>query len=531
MARGHRLFESTNYSEARSSYEKAAALFTAWQQSVGRRTARQAPPRIGVPWTKLYPALALGAIAIGVTVYVTRPVPVPEAEPLPVPTEPEPAVSPPRQPERPAPPPKPLTVTPSPEAGAPLTLAEGASQTFSLKLVEPVSQPLRYTWFLDRKKQAQTQTQDWIYTPDFDAAAERFKEVKVVIVDPRDRKAEVRWQIQVVNTNRPPRVSTTTPAVQTLTLDPGQTAQFSVQGSDPDRADELTYLWSLDGKKLGQGERWELTAKTPGAHHRLEVAIMDRAGLSDHRRWDIAVKAPPPLPPLAIRAARPDLAKDRELVLAEGQNQDFSVEATGGKAGALGYIWHLDGKKQATGNRWTYKAPAPASRTKIQEVRVVVSDGESHRDRIWRVRVNPINRPPTIVQFSPGDARLEMVSGSTRKFTVQASDADPADQLSYRWTLDGRRVSGEKAWDPGGTLTTGRHRIEVKVADKSGASATQQWTITVSSKPEPPAPVIAALKPIGLAEPEVRAWLDRYQRAWETKNIDALLGLGEVSQS
>lgn len=66
------------------------------------------------------------------------------------------------QTEQPTPPPKPLTVAPSPEAGAPLTLAEGASQTFSLKLVEPVSQPLRYTWFLDGKKQAQTQTQDWI---------------------------------------------------------------------------------------------------------------------------------------------------------------------------------------------------------------------------------------------------------------------------------------------------------------------------------------------------------------------------------
>ncbi len=529
LARGQRLFESTNYSEARSSYEKAAALFTAWQQSAGRRTPRQTPPGIRMPWTKLYPALALGAIAIGVMVYFTRPVQIPESEPAPVPAEPEPAVSPPPQAEQPAPPPKPLRVTPSPEARAPLTLAEGASQTFALKLKEPVSQPLRYTWFIDGIKQ--TQTPDWTYTPDFDAAAERFKEVKVVIVDPRDRKAEVRWQIQVVNTNRPPRVATATPAVRTLALASGQTAQFAVQGSDPDRDDELTYLWSLDGKKMGQGERWELRAKTPGAHHRLEVALMDRAGLSDHRRWDIAVNAPPPLPPLAIRAARPDLAEDRELVLTERQNQDFSVEATGGKAGALGYTWHLDGKKQATGNRWTYKAPASASRTKIQEVRVVVSDGESHRDRIWRVRVNPINHPPTIVQFNPGDARFEMVSGSTRKFTVQASDADPADQLNYSWTLDGRRVSGEKAWDPGGALTTGRHQVEVKVADKSGASATQQWTITVSSKPEPPAPVILALKPIGLAEPEVRAWLDRYQRAWETKNIDALLGLGEVSQS
>lgn len=259
---------------------------------------------------------------------------------------------------------------------------------------------------------------------------------------------------------------------------------------------------------------------------------MDRAGLSDHRRWDIAVNAPPPLPPPEILGVLPEAAKDKVVVLNEGRSQIFSVKATSADPRSLQYRWYLNGRNQATGSQWTYKAAPSRGVSKSQTIRVVVSDAEGRqREHVWRVRVNPINRPPTIVQFSPGDARLEMVSGSTRKFTVQASDADTADLLSYSWTLDGRRVSGEKAWAPGGTLTTGRHQVEVKVADKSGASATQQWTITVSSKPEPPAPEILALKPIGLAEPEVRAWLDRYKRAWDTKNIDALLGLGEVSQS
>ena len=265
----------------------------------------------------------------------------------------------------------------------------------------------------------------WSYTPDFDAAGERLKEIKVVVSDADAVKAEIRWRVKVLDTNRPPRLVAAMPTTQTLTVKSGETVRFSVQGEDPDRDDALAYVWSLDGARMAEGERFDLKSGTPGARQRVEVAVVDRAGLSERRSWEIAVEAPPPLPPLAIRAASPKVAPGQELVLTEGQSQTFSIEVAGGDPAALEYVWQLDGKKQATGSRWTYKAPASASRTK--ELRVVVSGGAGPPlEHLWRIRVNPANRPPTIVAFTPTDTRIEVARGTAQRFTVEATDADEA---------------------------------------------------------------------------------------------------------
>jgi hypothetical protein len=46
---------------------------------------------------------------------------------------------------------------------------------------------------------------------------------------------------------------------------------------------------------MAEGERFDLKAGASGARQRVEVAVIDRAGLSERRSWKIAVKAPPPL--------------------------------------------------------------------------------------------------------------------------------------------------------------------------------------------------------------------------------------------
>jgi len=260
---------------------------------------------------------------------------------------------------------------------------------------------LGYAWFLDDAPQSTGRPGEgptWSYTPNFDAAGDRLKEIKVVVSDADAVKAEIQWRVKVLDTNRPPRLVAAMPTKRTLTVKPGEKVRFSVQAKDPDSDDALAYVWSLDGARIAEGERFDLKAGASGARQRVEVAAVDRAGLSERRSWKIAVEAPPPSPPLAIRAASPKLAPGQELVLTEGQNQTFSIEVAGGDPAALEYVWQLDGKKQATGSRWTYEAPASASRTK--ELRVVVSGGGGRPvEHLWRIRVNPANRPPTI--FTP----------------------------------------------------------------------------------------------------------------------------------
>ncbi|MGQ0594944.1 MAG: protein kinase domain-containing protein [Gammaproteobacteria bacterium] len=620
LARGHRLFEAASYAEARASFEKAASRFEARLQVAARRRRE---PRLALPWAKALPFLALVALAAGVAFYFLRA----EREPLPIePPRSEPPAS--MVPEATAPPgvsptpplPEPLRLRPRPDGGAPIALAEGASQTFAIDVQGTVSRPLRYAWFLDDVPQGtgrQGEGPTWSYAPDFDTAGERLKEIKVVVSDAEAAQAEMRWRVEVVDTNRPPHLRVAMPTTETLTVKSRETVRFSVQGEDPDRDDTLAYVWNVDGARMGEGERFELKSGTPGARQRVEVAVIDRAGLSERRRWEIAVEAPPSLPPLAIRAASPKLAPGQDLVLIEGQSQRFSIEVAGGDPAALEYVWQLDGKKQATTSRWTYKARASASRTKAQELRVVVSGGGGPAlEHLWRIRVNPANRPPAIVAFTPTDTRIEVARGTAQRFTVEATDADAGDPLAYSWLLDGRPLAKGSAWEMDAKVPAGQHGVEVKVSDKSGQTATQRWTVAVAEPASPPSitavtpaaeritaqtdggldfsavaslaadarkgavsyewrvdtgpsrgtttgqfrlpPLpagthkltVVAVSPEGLksaprdwtievkakdtktalAESEVRDWVALYRRAWESKDVDLLLQLGEVTR-
>ncbi|MGH8573567.1 MAG: hypothetical protein ACREX8_13485, partial [Gammaproteobacteria bacterium] len=291
LARGHRLFEAANYAEARASFEKAASRFEARLQAAARRRRE---PRFTVPWAKVLPFLVLGALAAGVAFYFLR------AERAPAPVVPGATAPPGVEPTPPAL--EPLRFTPSPDAGAPIALAEGTSQTFAFDVRGAVSRPLRYAWFLDDAPQGtgrQGEGPTWSYTPDFDAAGKRLKEIKVVASDADAVKAEIRWRVKVLDTNRPPRLVAAMPTTRTLTVKSGETVRFSVQAEDPDRDDALAYVWNVDGARMAEGERFDLKPDTPGARQRVEVAAVDRAGLSERRSWKIAVKAPPPLRPLA----------------------------------------------------------------------------------------------------------------------------------------------------------------------------------------------------------------------------------------
>ena len=402
LAHGHRLFEAANCAEARASFEKAASRFEVRLQAAARQRRE---PRFAVPWAKVLPFAGLAALAAGVAFYWMRA----EREPLPIEplrsTVPEVTAPPGVEPTPPAP--EPLRLKPSPDVGVPIALAEGASEIFAIEIQEAVSRPLRYTWFLDDAPQmpGQAEGPTWSYTPDFDAAGERLKEIKVVVSDRDAVKADVRWRVKVLDTNRPPRLVVAMPTTRSLTVKPGETVRFSVQGEDwtvmmpsPMSGAWTGHGWprgsaSIQGRGLGR-------APAGGGGDGRSGRTIGTAQLED--RCEGAAAAAP----LAIRAASPKLAPGQELVLTEGQNQTFSIEVMGGNRAALEYVWQLDGQDR---RRWTTRPPprqaAPRSaRRRIR--RRGPSPGASLADR-----VNPANRPPTISLHSRRATRPSRLRG------------------------------------------------------------------------------------------------------------------------
>jgi hypothetical protein len=608
LARGQRELAAARYQQACASFEQAAS-----------QLAEGAAPR---PWLWALPVLALVAVA-GYYLWAGREPPalVPEVaeapEPKsigpksigPKPTGPKAIEPAPQEPVSKPQPAGPLELIASPDAGQPIALAEGASQPFALKLDEAAAEPLRYAWSLDGAPQSATGP-TWSYTPDFQSAAQTPKEVKVVVSDAGGRSGELRWQVEIADTNRPPRLAAL-PTKEALTVKPGETLRFSVQGEDPDHDDTLRYLWSVDGAPTAEGERFDLKSGKAGARQQVEVAVVDRAGWSVRRRWDVAVEGPA-APVLTVRAVKPRIADGDELVLAQGQSQTFSFEVGGAEPARLRYAWDLDGKQQATGSRYTYQVPDSATGTKT--LRVVVSGAEGPPiEYRWPIRFSAANRPPAIADFAPGDTRIKLASGTAQRFAVEAKDADPGEPLTYGWFLDGRQVGKGNAFELDAKVPAGQHRVEVRVSDKAGATATQRWDVAIAAPVSPPAiteakpaggridaeaeaelefsavaslpsggplsyewrldggpsrktsagqlrlpPLLAgshtlavvAVSPEGLrsaprdwtieikpkatktavVESDVRDWLEVYRRAWEGKDVDLLIQLGEVTR-
>jgi serine/threonine protein kinase len=179
--------------------------------------------------------------------------------------------------------------------------------------------------------------------------------------------------------------------------------------------------------------------------------------------------------------------KEGELTLREGETQEFSIMVEGVDSEALHYTWQVDGQPRATEARWTYKPGFDEGGDSPKDVSVTVSDGVHQPTGYhWTVRVQNVNRPPTIVSISPrANATLVLGGGEEQLFAVEAADPDTEDRLTYTWRLDGREVSREKTWRfraPSGART---HKIGVAVADQSGITATVEWRVTVQASTPP----------------------------------------------
>src|SRR5262249_10783565 len=132
-------------------------------------------------------------------------------------------------------PPRLTQVTPSPERE--ILVEEGKSLSFTAEAESPQKDPLRCAWFLDGKKQQEGGKKNWTYRPDFDAAGDKPKEVKVEVTNAAKLTATKTWSVRVADVDQPPRIvqfSPPTPSIDVLKCE-GQ--NFSVQATDPDKED------------------------------------------------------------------------------------------------------------------------------------------------------------------------------------------------------------------------------------------------------------------------------------------------------
>ncbi len=325
--------------------------------------------------------------------------------------------------------------TPQQEPGQELRVAEGQSLTFAVEAESPEHSPLRFAWLLDGVERGKDKR--WTYKPDFDEGGPQAKAVKVIITDGENHAVEHAWRILVKDVDRPPKIIASSPSADALWVATGSVLDFSVEAVDPDKEDRLVYVWSLDGREVSRGQRWQ------------------------------------------------------------------------------------------------FNVPAGAESRTRYRVTAEVADENNLHDRVaWNVNIKNTGAPPRIIDVQPRDEKLTVQVGQALDFFVTVDFPDDArtdkKSLRYRWNVEG---DAPQATDTGRyhlvKTTPGTYRVTVLAISSEGLqSVPRRWNVEV----QPLAVAVPSTVPaLQLSEGEVRAWLEVYRQAWEGKDIDKLIQLGEIS--
>jgi serine/threonine protein kinase len=382
-------------------------------------------------------------------------------------------------------PPEISRASPEMPQGQALTIRKGESQPFTVSARSPQGRPLRYAWLVDGKKKGEGP--EWVYTPDMAGEGPRPEEVELVVTDSEGQTVRKAWKVSVLDAGRPPRIVKSSPgAGEILRLGVNETRTFSAEAADPDQGDRLAYLWLLDGKKVAEESRWQFRAPAVVGNHKVELKVSDQDGLSAARSWNIMIELPP---------ARLDIVKTtpgRERIKSNvGETLSFAVTARmagGPEAGAengLSYQWTLNDEPPETTNTGEFQVDNLGPGKHRLTVVVIGPDGMKSRPRRWIVDVRP-----------------------TKPDIEIPEEAEPA--------------APEESGEP-----------EIREPEEAKPGEPETRTpkapeIKESKQAKLKAPEGASSKAPGITESEVKAWLDSYQRAWQDRDIGALVRLGEV---
>jgi hypothetical protein len=126
--------------------------------------------------------------------------------------------------------------------GGDQTLTETEKVTFWTSASDPDGDVINLTWYLDGT--AVSYQPSWDYITDYNSSGTHRVAVRAFDgIDP----AYHNWTVSVLNKNRPPKISNTSPEQGSiLKLEQGKPATFSVQAQDPD-GDPLVFSWKVNG--------------------------------------------------------------------------------------------------------------------------------------------------------------------------------------------------------------------------------------------------------------------------------------------
>ena len=161
----------------------------------------------------------------------------------------------------------PIIKSVKPAASKSVTMNEDENMTFSVVAYDVNGNPVEYTWNLDGKEQS-ADGPEFTYSPDYGSAGSH---KLTVVVSHADLTVEQSWTIKVGDVNRPPVLTSVSPANGAI-FNSGAKITFVASATDPDN-NKLSYTWTSDGQSIGSLASMTLTL--PSGTHVIRCVVSD----------------------------------------------------------------------------------------------------------------------------------------------------------------------------------------------------------------------------------------------------------------
>ncbi len=314
-----------------------------------------------------------------------------------------------------------------------IVIAEGRRQTFKVIVDLTSSKSLRYEWYVGENKRQTTSEPQWTYEPGYDEGEDTAKSITVVLREGEQERDKRVWKNVVVqNRPQPPQLRRVSPAGQTIEATGGQELTFSVEVSDVDN-DAGEPIWSLDGKKVGQGISQKIQVPTEGESHKVVAQVTDKTGGTDTIEWAVTVPTP------QIVDARPKGAEVPTLV---GREVLFSVTVepstrVRGKAN-MQVEWTVDGNVRQSLESSQFRLVEEREGSVTVSATAINRDGLRSKPKTWVVKVRQPTTKPSVDPLSKDEVRdwVERYRRAIEQKDSQALERLGLDRAEVKQTID-----------------------------------------------------------------------------------------------
>mgnify|MGYP001165453530 CR=1 FL=1 len=284
-------------------------------------------------------------------------------------------------------------------------LIEDQTINFSVNAYDFDQDIITYKWYVDTELTSDESTMEYY----FDYLSNGEHNITVVVSDGELERTYNR-RLLIRNINRPPEIESVLPEGP-VSLDEGESIEFSAVVNDSDEDDEARYRWLLDGRTVGLESSYIYTPdfNSRGKHH-MKLIVSDEHGLKDYVVVEIEVGN--------VNQAPKILYGPQNFTIREGVSRNLTINAIHPDDASIYYNWYVDDGWVSSKDVFEYSPDYDSSGT--HEFYINVSDrfGKSASHN-FNVEVLNTNRAPILEPLE------EIIVTEGEPVTIVAAATDP----------------------------------------------------------------------------------------------------------